>query len=94
MPPRTYITVTAPPGRNTPIHANDGRDPGGGVLLVDDASVVRVALSQDIRRSITRGDLIPCDMNGAHVASADLAAAPDDLPGGMVRIERKKGLTK
>lgn len=74
----THITVTAPDGRRTPIHSDDGVEPGGGQLYITAGSVRRVRYSQAIRRAINRGDLVPCDANGAQCAIA-LAAAPDDL---------------
>ncbi|HEX6022554.1 MAG TPA: hypothetical protein VFZ00_11205 [Solirubrobacter sp.] len=87
MPDPTHITVTTPPDRVTPIHKDDGAAPGGVQLRASAAFVDRVRYSQSVRRSIARGDLIPCNMSGAAVPSIDLAAAPEELPGG--RIERK-----
>lgn len=87
-----YITVTAPPGRTTPIHPGDGREPGGGLLYADFVTVIRVRRSQDVRRAVARGDLIPCDMNGAPV-TIHLARAPEELPGGRIAISPKKGPT-
>jgi len=86
----SHITVTAPPGRMTPVGRRDGVEPGGGQLRVVDGEVVRVrfAGSSSVRRSIARGDLIMCDMNGAPVASADLAAAPAELPDGRIVLKR------
>lgn len=84
MPDPTHITVTAPPDRVTPIHADDGRQPGGGQLRVTAAHVDRVRYSQSVRRSVACGDLIPCDMSGSVVASVELAAAPEELPGGRI----------
>ncbi len=92
MPNPTHITVTAPPDRVTPIHEDDGTDPGGGQLRVTAAFVDRVRYSQGVRRSIARGDLIPCNMAGAAVPSIDLASAPDGLPDG--RIARGPSVTK
>lgn len=82
----THITVTAPPDKVTPVHKDDGREPGGGQLRVTSDVVVRVRFrgSHTVRRSLARGDLIMCDMNGAPVASANLAAAPEELPGGRI----------
>lgn len=74
----THITVTAPTGRRTPVHPSDGAEPGGAVLFVEPGAVRRVAYSQTIRRSITRGDLTPCTMDGA-ACGVELAAAPNDL---------------
>lgn len=90
MPAPSHITVTAPPGRRTPIHPDDGREPGGGQLCAVDGEVIRVrfAGSTSIRRSIGRRDLILCNMDGAPVESAELAAAPDELPGGRLVIKR------
>ncbi len=85
MPDPTHITVTAPPGKLTPIHRDDGAEPGGGLMYVASGEIRRVRLSQAIRRSIARTDLIPCDMNGAGVGIA-LAAAPDELTGGRIVI--------
>ena len=86
-----FITVTAPPGRRTPVHKDDGAEPGGGQLCVVEGEIVRVryAKSQSIRRSITRGDLIPCDMNGAAVG-VSLAACPRELPEGRIKIAQRK----
>lgn len=75
----THITVTAPPGRRTPIHPSDGVRPGGGALYVEHGCVERVRYSQTVRRSLGRGDLISCDLNGAPV-TVTLAAAPMEIP--------------
>lgn len=93
MPDPSHITVTAPQGVTTPIHRLDGSEPGGGQLCVRAGEIVRVryAGSQTVRRSIGRGDLIPCDMNGASVGVA-LAFAPDELPGGRVIIAERLAL--
>lgn len=77
MPNPTYITVTAPPDRVTPIHKDDGQEHSGAQLRVIAGRVSRVRYSQTTRRAIGRGDLIPCNMSGAAVPSVDLAAAPD-----------------
>jgi hypothetical protein len=86
-----FILVTAPPGRVVPIHRLDGAGLSGVQLQVVDGEVVRVrfAGSQTVRRSIARGDLIPCDMNGTEVPTFELAAAPDELPGGRIVLARK-----
>lgn len=83
----SHITVTAPPGVTAPIHPTDGHEPGGGQLRVtsDVVARVRYAGSQSIRRAIARGDLIPCNMDGALVASVDLAACPQEMPEGTKR---------
>lgn len=86
MPHPTHITVTAPPDRVTPLHRDDGAAPGGMQLRSTAAFVDRVRYSQSVRRAIARGDLIPCDMSGSAVPSVDLAAAPDELPGGRIAI--------
>lgn len=88
MPTPTHITVTAAPGRLAPIHPADGVEPGGGQLRVSDAEIARVRWSQGIRRAIASGDLVPCDMNGASVMSAELATSPSELPGGLSKISR------
>jgi len=90
MPNPTYITVTAPAGVRTPIHPDDGREPGGAQLHVTASGVYRVRYSQAIRRALGRGDLLACDMNGAAVASVDLAAAPDDIPRGTAELKPGK----
>lgn len=59
-----YITVTAPKDRKVPINPNDGTDPNGTILFVTSEGVTRVRYSQDVRRSINRGDLIPCTLDG------------------------------
>lgn len=90
MPAPSHITVTAPPGVVTPIHQTDGVEPGGAQLRVAAGEIVRVryAGSSAIRRSIARGDLIPCNMDGKRAASAEAAAARDELPGGRVIVGR------
>lgn len=75
----THVTVTAPEGRRTPVASEDGIEPGGGQLQVTHGAVRRVRYSQTIARSIGRGDLLLCNMDGKLVESADLAAAPKDL---------------
>jgi hypothetical protein len=85
MPNLTHVTVTAPEGKRTPIHPDDGVEPGGAQLHVVAPNVYRVRYSQAIRRACGRGDLIPCDANGAPVASLELAAAPDDLKAGKAK---------
>lgn len=91
MPDPTHITVTAPKGKRTPVHPADGVEPGGALLCVVEGEIRRVRYSQTTRRSVARGDLIPCDMNGAAVGVA-LAAAPDELPGGRVSIAERQAL--
>lgn len=78
----THITVTAPEGRKTPIHTNDGTDPSGHQLTVEKGRIAKVRYSQDVRRSINRGDLIPCDLTGKRVESIDDAEAPVDFEHG------------
>lgn len=80
----SHITVTAPPGRVTPIHHLDGRGPAEAGVIIR----VRFAGSHTIRRSIARGDLIPCTMAGSVAPSIELAAAPDELPEPRLVIER------
>lgn len=90
MAPVTHVTVTAPAGRQTPIGAADGVEPGGGLLYVTDKVVCRVKNTHTIIRSINRGDLILCNMDGAPVESAQAAAAPEELPGGKIVIADRK----
>jgi hypothetical protein len=91
----THVTVTAPAGRRTPVDAADGVEPGGGPLFVTSERVRRVRFSHTTLRSINRGDLVLCNMDGAGVASAELAAAPDEIdPGGRpvkAKAEAPKG---
>lgn len=91
MPKPAHITVTAPPDRMTPIHRDDGSEPGGAQLRVVAGVVCRVRLSQTTQRAIQCGDLIPCDMSGATVPSIDLANAPEELPGGRIVLPAKGG---
>lgn len=76
----THVTVTAPPGRRTPVHHEDGVEPGGDPLHLVSGKVRRVKYSQTTMRSIARGDLILCNMDGHAVESAEAAAAPDEPP--------------
>lgn len=91
-----YITVTAPPGRVTPMHPSDCAGLGPGQPTVSAGEIVRVrcAGSQTVRRAVGRGDLIPCDMNGARVESYELAACPEELPGGRVLVQPKAAVRK
>jgi hypothetical protein len=73
-----HITVTAPPGRRTPVHDKDGVEPGGGQLFVTEDDVARIQYSQTTIRSINRGDLVACNMDGTPVASVDLAASTSE----------------
>lgn len=76
MPP-THITVTAPEGRKTPIHPNDGSDPESPTLMfVEHGTIARVKYSADVRRAIARGDLIAVDGDGAHTTDLEKASAP------------------
>lgn len=97
MPKATHIYVTAPPGRKTPVDKSDGVEPNGSLLYVDPGEVRRVryflpngSTSQTIRRSVNRGDLILCDMNGALVDSYELAAAPDAVADPLAPLARAK----
>lgn len=85
MAPVTHVTVTAPEGRMTPVAAQDGAEPGGNPLHVTSDDVARVRYSHTTIRSLARGDLILCDLNGSSVASVELASCPTDLPGGKKR---------
>lgn len=87
----THVTVTAPPGRRTPVDAKDGVEPGGGPLYVTAERVRRVRFSHTTHRSIGRGDLILCNMDGAPVAMVDQASAPDDLPPGGLPVKPPGG---
>lgn len=85
MPHLTHVTVTAPEGRRTPIHESDGKA-GTEQLQVVPGIVDRVRWSRLTSRAVGRGDLILCDLNGAPVASVELADAPDELPGLRVEV--------
>lgn len=87
----THVTVTAPLGRRTPVHSEDGVEPGGGPLYVTHEHVDRVRYSHTTLRSIGRGDLVLCNMDGNPVDSWELAAAPEELPGGRKAIATKGG---
>lgn len=76
----THVTVTAPPGRLTPIHPNDGVDLAGHPLRVRPGEIRRVRWSENTRRAVARGDLILCDRAGKEVGLPKDAACPDDLP--------------
>lgn len=88
MAPPTHVTVTAPPGRRTPVAPADGVEPGGGLLYVTQDAVHRVRYSHTVIRSIGRRDLTLCNMNGAPVESAELASAPEPLDGGKIELAR------
>jgi hypothetical protein len=90
MPTPTHIMVTALPDRVTPIHKDDGIEPTGAQLRVTAGRVERVRYSQSIRRSIARGDLIPCNMSGAAVASVELATSLDEMPASKLVKETSK----
>jgi len=75
----THVTVTAPEGRTTPVASQDGIGPGGEQLRVKSGGVERVAYSHTTLRSLRRGDLLLCNMDGKLVDSVELAAAPKDL---------------
>lgn len=87
----THVTVTAPEGRHTPVDAADGVEPGGGLMYVTPDRVRRVRYSHTTLRSIGRGDLVLCNMDGAPVESVALAACPEELPGGFLAVAVKKG---
>lgn len=75
----SHVTVTAPPGRLTPIHPDDGSGVGGLRLTVDPDHVARVRWSPTTRRAHKRGDLILCKLDGTPVKTPDEAAAPVDI---------------
>lgn len=85
--PHRYVRVTAPEGRRTPIHEDDGVDVGAVMLYVEPGSIRRVRWSQTVRRARNRGDLILCDMNGNRVDTVDLAEQVEDLPGGKLESQ-------
>jgi hypothetical protein len=87
----THVTVTAPEGRTTPVHHEDGVEPGGGQLVIIAGRVRRVKWSQTTMRSRNRGDLILCNMDGEPVDSAEAAAAPADFPWEGRIAKAKKG---
>jgi hypothetical protein len=81
-----FVTVTAPEGRRTPVHSEDGAEPGGAQLCVTVDDVALVRYSHTTIRSINRGDLILCDMNGSIVQSVEAAEAPGDGRGKWPRV--------
>jgi hypothetical protein len=85
MPP-THILVTAPEGRLCPIHPSDGGDDAGGLLYVMHGRVTRVKYSQDVRRSIKDGDLIPCTRDGKPAKDLEAAACNQPLPSGSPHV--------
>lgn len=94
----THVFVTAPEGRLTPVHRDDGIEPGGGVLYVRSGEVRAVRYwrgegktSQTVRRSRDRGDLVLCNMDGVPVDSYEAAAADVELPDNRRLIARKDG---
>ena len=87
----THVTVTAPEGRRTPVNPEDGVEPGGGQMFVTSADVCRVRYTHTTIRSIGRKDLILCNMDGAPVASAELASAPEHLDGSKLPRKHKTG---
>ena len=91
MTPTHILVKAARAGLLVPIHKDDGLEPSGAQLRVTSDVVVRVRYSQSIRRAISEGhgrrDLVMCDMNGNAVDSAELAAAPDELPGGKISLK-------
>jgi len=86
----THVTVTAPEGRMTPIHPDDGVDAGNRRLFVEHGFISRVRWTQTTRRARNRGDLILCNMSGEPVDSAELATSRQDLPERKVSIATKK----
>lgn len=81
MPLPTHVTVTAPAGRLTPIHPEDGVDIAGAPLRVAPGTVRRVRWSQTTSRAVGRGDLILCRRDGSRVRTPEEAACDEDLPG-------------
>lgn len=93
MPDPTHITVTAPAGRTTPINKRDGVTIDGTQLQITSGVGYRVRYSQDVRRAIGRGDLMPCDMDGAP-CGVELAAAPEALPDHSIKIAARPPAAK
>lgn len=60
----SHIFVTAAPGRTVPIHPDHASAPGGVLLMCVEGKIYRVPYNGTIRRSINRGDLIPCTRDG------------------------------
>ena len=74
------IYVTAPPSVRTPIHKEDGIEPGGAQMFVVHGQVREVRFSATTRRLRDRGDLILCDADGKHVDSYELAFVKSAKP--------------
>ena len=89
----THVTVTAPDGRLTPIHPDDGVGLGGAPLRVTSETVARVRWSQTTRRAVARGDLLLCDAAGKPVTGPHDAAAPDDLGAGSRPVGAARAAT-
>lgn len=90
-PPLTHVLVTAPEGRSTPVCEKDGREPGGAQLVVVAGEIRRVKFSHTTIRSVNRGDLILCNMDGKVVKSFEAASSPKDIDGGKIIIAMKEG---
>jgi hypothetical protein len=90
MTTQSYVTVTAPEGRRTPVHSDDGIEPGGNPLVITSDDVGRVRYSQTTARSIARGDLLLCNMDGSPVASVNLAAAKESNRGPKWRTAKRQ----
>lgn len=77
----THVTVTAPEGRLTPIHPEDGVGIAGAALRIGPGEVCRVRWSQTTIRAVRRGDLILCTAEGTPVGTPQEAERTTDLPG-------------
>lgn len=84
----SHITVTAPDGRLTPIHPDDGVELGGGLLYVSPGKVARVRWSQTIRRAVARGDLAFCNMDASYVDSAEHARCDTEIDHEALRARK------
>lgn len=82
-----FVYVTVPEGRRTPIHKDDGKEPGGKQLHVLSGTVSRVKWSQNTRRSVNRHDLVLCKRDGTPVETFEQAISKvDDLGAHRVDI--------
>jgi len=83
-----FVYVTAPEGRRTPIHRDDGREPGNKQLHVLPGTVSRVRWSQHTRRAAGRIDLVLSKRNGMPAQTFEEAIAEfDDLGSHRVDVD-------
>jgi hypothetical protein len=94
MAETVFITVTAPAGRMTPIHERDGREPNGSQLRVEHGTVCRVRASQTVMRSVMRGDLLLCRVDGTLVTALADAIAPESMETHKINLSKPAAAPK